>query len=213
MKKIAAKSLIGKRGRPPKAVSEGEFGAKSRILDTALRLFYRYGINSVGIDRIIEESEVAKMTFFKHFPSKTDLILSFLSARDEKYMNWVVSSLNDQLKSKNDKLNAIIEVMAQWFLQPDFRGCAFINTTAEVGPDKSAAKSLCLEHKKKLILFIAGVATESDIQSPLEFADQLVLIIDGATIRAQMDDPKNVLKSFRSASQRLIQSFQNEISK
>lgn len=200
-------TMLRKRGRPSKESAASEMSAKDRLIETALSLFYQYGIHSVGVDRIIAESNVAKMTFFKHFPTKRDLILEFLRVRDERYMQWFSSTLDSITKDKTKRLVACIDVIAIWFHDPKFRGCAFINTTAEVGAGETEEKILCVSHKERLREFLEKIANEADIKNSKELSDILVTVIDGATVRAQMNGPQAGEKALRDTANPIIEYY------
>src|SRR5215475_206873 len=101
--------------------------ARQRILGAADRLFYQNGIRAVGIDRIIAEAGVAKMTLYAHFPSKDDLILAVLRYREECVLGFFRSAIEKHEKRKQDRLRAFFSALKEWFESPGFRGCAFIN--------------------------------------------------------------------------------------
>lgn len=193
-----------KRGRPPADLG-GELCAKDKLLKTALQLFYRYGINSIGVDRIIAEAQVSKMTFFKHFPTKRDLILEFLKARDEQFSQWFKKTLESKLDNRRKRLPVAIEVIEAWFRSDDFRGCAFINTTAESGPEKNEEKSICLGHKIHFAKILEELASSDGIKNSKYIADQLVVAIDGATIRAQMDGSQAGILALRSLTSIILE--------
>lgn len=197
-----------KRGRPSKNLPEGQLSAKQKIIETALELFYQHGIHSVGVDLIIAEADVAKMTFFKHFPTKRDLVLAFLEHRDERYMQWVEATLKSITTNEKKQLAASIDVMAKWFRLADFRGCAFINTTAEVGLGGTEEKIICVSHKKRLSEYLADLAKKGSYRKPDVLADMLITVIDGATIRAQMEGPEPAIKAMKSACKILLEKYQ-----
>lgn len=205
-----SENQIRKRGRPPKQALDGESAAKNRIMETSLALFYQHGIHEVGIDRIIAESNVAKMTFYHHFSTKRDLIQAFLVLRDERYMNWVESTLDSITTDKRRRLAAMLEVMARWFRLPDFRGCAFINTTVEVGPEGQEEKIICVSHKKRLVGFISQVAKDAGYNQPHKLAENLVTVIDGATVRAQMEGPEAAIRTLNETAKILIKAYKPE---
>lgn len=204
-----AKTLVRKAGRPSKADGLNEPSAKQRIVETALLLFYKYGIHTVGVDRIIAESQVAKMTFFKHFPTKQDLVLEFLKVRDDRYMYWFAKTLTSITQDKKKQLNASIEVAERWFKDPQFRGCAFINTTADVGPGDQKEKIICVYHKRRLADFLQGLAEEAGYKNAKKLANQLLTIIDGATVRAQMDGPEAGITALRDCAKDILKSHQS----
>lgn len=193
----------GKRGRPP-ANLNGELCAKEKLIETAIRLFYRFGINSVGVDKIIAEAGVAKMTFFKHFPTKRDLILEFLKARCTQFISWFQNGVEANHSPEKSKLQTAVEVVELWFKHPDFRGCAFINTTAETGPEFNEEKLLCVNHKEILCSVLEQYAKEDGYQDPKKVAFQLVVAIDGATIRAQMDGYDSGVAALRSLTDLIL---------
>jgi AcrR family transcriptional regulator len=144
------------------------------------------------------------MTFFKHFPTKRDLILEFLKVRDERFSAWFNKTLETKLKPGKGKLSAAVETIGVWFNSPDFRGCAFINTTAESGPDKNEEKALCLGHKKHFAKILEELARQDGHQNAKIVADQLLIAIDGATIRAQMDGPQAGMTALNSLTEVIL---------
>src|SRR5262249_34366546 len=99
--------------------------ARQRILETADRLFYRDGIRAVGIDRIVAEANVAKMSLYKHFPSKDDLILAVLMYREEGTLAFFRSAIERYAKKAKSPLRAFFAALKEWFETPGFRGCPF----------------------------------------------------------------------------------------
>ncbi|MBY0554859.1 TetR/AcrR family transcriptional regulator [bacterium] len=201
--KNMAKVTPKKRGRPPTDLG-GELCAKDKLIETTLRLFYRYGVNSVGVDRIIAESNVSKMTFFKHFPTKRDLILEFLRVRDNRFVEWFNKTLEAKITNKKKRLGAAIEVIEVWFKSSDFRGCAFINTTAESGPDHNEEKTLCLGHKIHFAKILEALAVADGYKNSKMIANRLALVIDGATIRAQMEGPQAGIEALRNLTDLIL---------
>jgi AcrR family transcriptional regulator len=156
--------------------------ARDRILATALRLFYRDGLRATGIDRIIAESGVAKMSFYRHFPAKADLVRAFLAARHERWMSRFTEAV--ERRFEKDGLAALAGALAEWFADEDFRGCAFINTVAESGHEFP----LAIEHKRDLAAYVETLAKRLDLPSPARIAAKAMIVIEGAIIRAQMGE-------------------------
>ena len=156
--------------------------ARERILATALRLFYQDGIRATGIDRIIAESGVAKMSFYRHFPSKADLVRAFLAARHAYWMDWFTASVERRFGQEG--LAAIAAALSDWFAEADFRGCAFINTVAESGAEFPAA----IEHKRDLEAYIRSLAERLALPAPAETAAKAMILIEGMIVRAQMGE-------------------------
>ncbi|OKP01246.1 TetR/AcrR family transcriptional regulator [Xenorhabdus eapokensis] len=157
--------------------------ARERILKTSHMLFYRDGIRATGIDRIIKESEVAKVTFYRHFPSKNDLILAFLDYRHELWIRWFKESLQANINRYNSPIEALTDTLAEWFNSNEFRGCAFINTVIEIGKEQPQIIPLIQEHKKQMEQVIAS-SLPSELNGK-RLAQKFALLIEGAIIMMQ----------------------------
>jgi len=164
--------------------------AGERILLTAHQLFYREGIRATGIDRVISEAGVTKVTFYRHFPSKNDLILAFLDYRHQRWMKW----FSDTLQRHGGGLKALSPTLAEWFSNEDFRGCAFINSVAEVGPVLADVVKMTRRHKSDMTTAIAHLLPPSRYRR--QNAQAISLAVDGAIVRATIDEsPANALRA------------------
>ncbi|MGJ7502803.1 TetR/AcrR family transcriptional regulator [Variovorax sp. ZT5P49] len=165
--------------------------ARERILLTAHDLFYADGIRATGIDRVIAASGVTKVTFYRHFPSKDDLVRAFLDHRHGLWMSWFVDALGrlgaQQRIGDAQALLVLADAMAEWFANPVFRGCAFINSVVEVGSSVTGASDIAREHKREMVEVIAGLLPES-LEGPqrMAIAQAAALGVDGAIVKAQM---------------------------
>jgi AcrR family transcriptional regulator len=165
--------------------------ARERILLTAHDLFYADGIRATGIDRVIAASGVTKVTFYRHFPSKDDLVRAFLDHRHGLWMAWFVDALGrrgaQQRIGDAQALQVLADAMAEWFADPAFRGCAFINSVVEVGSSVAGASDLARAHKHEMVEVIAGLLPER-LAGPgrMAIAQAAALGVDGAIVKAQM---------------------------
>ncbi len=155
--------------------------ARDRILTTAHELFYREGIRATGIDRIIAQAGVTKVTFYRHFPSKNDLILSFLDYRHERWLTW----FKEALARHGNTVEAVSPALAEWLQSDDFRGCAFVNTVAELATDLPPVVDVAHSHKQDMVAVLAGLF--SGCPDAQVRAESLALALDGAIVRAQYD--------------------------
>ncbi|MGJ7904358.1 TetR/AcrR family transcriptional regulator [Lysobacter sp. 1R34A] len=156
--------------------------ARERILHTAHDLFYLEGIRATGIDRVIADSGVTKVTLYRHFPSKDALILAFLQYRHERWMTWFDAALRRHGGAPGHGAAALVPALAEWFAHPHFRGCAFINAVAEIGPVLPEANECARRHKRELAERIAALLPESadrDLR-----AAAIAQAFDGAIVRA-----------------------------
>ena len=159
--------------------------ARERILLTAHALFYRDGIRATGIDRVIAEAEVTKTTFYRHFPSKNDLIRAFLDYRHERWMTWFRDALARHGRAHKG-IAALLPTLAEWFERGDFRGCAFINSVSELGGDLSGVRDTALSHKQDMLEAIEGLLETSKRRSADAYV--VALAVDGAIVHAQFGE-------------------------
>ncbi|MES1976795.1 MAG: TetR/AcrR family transcriptional regulator [Pseudomonadota bacterium] len=157
--------------------------ARDRIMVTAHDLFYADGIRATGVDRIIAESGVAKLTFYRHFPSKDELVMAYLNYRHERWMAWFVDALGRHGATAGGGLQPLVKTMQEWFENPVFRGCAFINVVAEMGGSQPGMVALAQAHKDDMLRVIEGLLPERDAA----IASAAALAVDGAIVRAQTD--------------------------
>lgn len=161
--------------------------ARERVLLTAHALFYREGIRATGIDRVIAESGVAKVTFYRHFPSKNDLVVAFLEDRHRRWMTWFTDALQRHGSVILHKgLDALVPTLDEWFRDGSFRGCAFINSVGELGGAVPDVIALARRHKLEMAGVIANLLPPS--RSRKQDAEAAALAVDGAIVRAQYDD-------------------------
>lgn len=159
--------------------------ARQRILLTAHDLFYREGVRATGIDRIISESGVTKVTFYRHFPSKNDLITAFLAHRHEQWLAWFNQSLERHVAEQGNVLSALTSCLAEWFNDPHYRGCAFINTAVELADMLPESLNIARQHKEQMADAIARHLPAGPQQE--QQAAMLAMLIDGAIVKVQIE--------------------------
>jgi AcrR family transcriptional regulator len=183
MAKSATAKKSVKRGAP--AAQGAPEGARERILQTAHDLIYREGARAVGIDRIVAESGVAKMSLYRWFPSKDDLIVAVLEA-EARYV-WEIWNQNIERHrgSPLKQLRAQFESLAQVIAHPSTRGCAFLNVAVELADESHPAREVVRRHKAEVIEKVAELATAAGAKHPHALAEQLMLVADGAHASSQ----------------------------
>lgn len=156
--------------------------ARERILATAYRLFYREGIRATGIDKVIAEAGVTKVTFYRHFPSKDALILAFLDLRHRRWMDWFVDALDRHAAGSRRRV-AVVATVEEWLTADSFRGCAFINSVNEIGAELPEVYAIAARHKADMVAAIK--ATLPPGPNRARTAQALGVAIDGAVVQAQ----------------------------
>src|SRR5580765_5341320 len=135
--------------------------ARQRILESADRLFYQEGLRAVGIDRIIAEAGVAKMSLYKHFPSKDDLILAVLKYREEGVLEFFRSAMERHGKKAKHPLWAFFASLKDMFDLPGFRGCPFQNADVELADPSHAGTEFVRGHKQRFSEFVRVLVEET----------------------------------------------------
>ena len=182
--------------------ASGSRPARDRLLDAASELFYEQGVHTVGIDTIIERAGVAKASLYSAFGSKEELVRAYLEARHASRRATVLAemALHDDPRRK---LLALFDVLVTTVKQPEFRGCAFANASAESGPD-SAAAEVTRKAREWLLGVLAEQATALGVADPTDLARQLTLLYDGALAQSRLDRGPAAATAAKAAAQVLI---------
>ena len=184
---------------------------KEDIINTALKLFNSHSYNSIGVDRIISESGVAKMTFYKYFPSKEKLIEECLLQRN---INLQIS-LNETLAQCDqsnylEQIESIFKWYNAWFQSEDFNGCMFQKALEEVIKIYPSTLEPATQYKIWLTALIQNLLTHLDIRSPTHLATLIVSILDGITIQAHVNKNSVEMSEYWTRVEHLI-NFEKQI--
>jgi AcrR family transcriptional regulator len=164
-------------------------GARDRIVDTAYELFSRHGIRAVGVDRIVAESGVAKMSLYRHFASKDDLVLTFLQERERRWTNeWLRAEVEERGTTAAQRMLAIFDVFGEWFLIEDFEGCSFINVLLEFDDRANRMRQASVEHLGNIRAFLRELAAGAGAVDPAALAHQWHILMKGSIVAAGEGD-------------------------
>lgn len=159
--------------------------ARERILNTAKELFYEQGIRAVGIDTIIERSGVAKMTLYRHFPSKDDLIVAYLEELDRCHWAWFDAAIARHPGQPRRQLLDVFDALIDKLSVPEYRGCAFSNVVTEFPDASHPSRRVAHANAEKTRARLAALAREADAPNPEALGNQLALLLDGAYVMGQ----------------------------
>jgi AcrR family transcriptional regulator len=177
---------------------------RDHLVETAQRLFAEGGYHATGIDKVLAEAGVAKMTLYKHFKSKDELILAALRRRDETFRNWFMREVERRTPSPRARLLAVFDVLDDWFGSPRFNGCMFINAASEYGGSEHPIHAAACEHKRLLCAYLAELARAAGAQAADDLARQLLLLVEGATVTAQIECAAGAARHARAAAEVLV---------
>jgi AcrR family transcriptional regulator len=163
--------------------------ARERILDTAYDLFSRHGIRAVGVDRIIATSGVAKMSLYRHFRSKEALVLAFLQEREKRWtMEWLHAEASRRADDGAGRMLAIFDVFDEWFRQPDFEGCSFINVLLEFGEVGHPIRQATTGHLATIRGLVREFAEQAGVTDPEAVASKWHILMKGSIVAAGEGD-------------------------
>src|SRR5262245_3980680 len=178
--------------------------ARQRILETADRLFYQDGIRAVGIDRIIAEANVAKMSLYKHFASKDDLILAVLQHREEGVLEFFSSAMERHSKKAKKPLRAFFAALKDFLESPGFRGCPFQNAAVELADPVHAGTEFVRGHKQRFSEFLRGLVEQTVGKAGAKVAPAVGVLVEGAIITAVIQGNAHAADVARDAALKLV---------
>lgn len=179
-------------------------GAKERILATATKLFYARGISKVGVDLVVARAGVTKTSLYRHFPSKERLVAAFLARINDEWSVWLKTRVEDPSIHPRERLLVVFDALGEWFRTPAFRGCPFINTSAQVSDASSETAKAALMFKNGFRDYLLRLAREAKVRDPELLAEQLLLLADGAIVRAAMTSDAGAAAVARKAASALL---------
>ncbi|SFB75940.1 transcriptional regulator, TetR family [Nocardioides terrae] len=177
----------------------GRSGAatRARILAVANDLFYAHGIRATSADRIIDEVGITKVTFYRHFRTKSDLVVAYLEQQAAAERAWIES-----VRREGDpvgSLRSLATDIGAASCQPGFRGCAFINAAAEFSDPDDPVRSAVDAHRRWMLDVFAELASQAGADDVDAIAKQLMMLRDGAMVNGYLNDPASVAGSLGAA--------------
>ena len=171
---------------------------RERIIRTACELFARHGIRAVGIDTIVARSRVAKMTLYRHYPSKDELAMEFLRRRREFSRAWQAEVERRKLPPR-ESLLAVFDALDKWYRQPDYAGCPVVKTVLEVDAAGHPLRSAADEHFAAVRDFLHALAERAGLRDPDNIARQWHLLILGSVVAARAGDLDAAIRAKEAA--------------
>ena len=163
--------------------------ARERILEAAYELFSKRGIRAVGTEEVLAKAGVAKSTLYRHFPSKDELVLTFLHRREHRWTReFVLAEARRRGSTPRERLLAIFDVFDDWFHRDDFEGCSFINVLLEMGDLDSPLGKASAAHLEYIRSVVRTLAEEAGVQDPEAFAHSWHILMKGSIVAAGEGD-------------------------
>lgn len=178
--------------------------ARDVILETAADLFFREGFRAVGVDTIIERSGVAKMTLYRHFPSKDDLIVAYLRDTNDKFWAWFEDATAAYEGQPRDQLVAFFRALEGLVTAPQCYGCPFLNAVVDFPDHSHPGHQVSIEHKQAVRARFRQLAEQAGAHKPDHLGDHLFLLMDGAFMSVRMFGIDNPASRVSAAAESLI---------
>jgi len=184
MNKIA-KSNGQSRPRAPHKRGAGRPSARKRIFDTASELFYRRGIRAVGVETIVAEADTTKMSLYRNFPSKDELVAEWLREHDTRFWEPWEAMASRYPNDPRRQISAAFALLAKHVADPKARGCPMANAAVEITEKDHPARKVIETHKAKLRSRLLQICIRIGVAEPRFLADQLFLLMEGAQVTTQ----------------------------
>lgn len=181
-----------------------ELAPRKRLLVAADELFYAEGVHRVGIERVLERAGVSKATLYKAYGSKEELVRAYLMSKHEFIAENLVTAKDSEAPAR-DKILVVFDILGAMHAAPTFRGCPFVNASAE-SPDNGAAAAVSKIHRDWVRSLFEELATEAQLADVPGLVRRLVLLYDGASVAAQLDRDVDAARNAREAAAHMIEA-------
>lgn len=159
---------------------------EERLIAAGQRLFCRQGIHATGIARLLAEAGVSRKTLYERFGSKERLLHVVLEREGETWRTWFGRGLAATRGTPRERLLAAFDLLAEWFQQPNFYGCAFINAVAENDKIALPLRELAIAHREETNRLLLDLARQTGAAEPELLVEKLSMLIDGAIVTAMV---------------------------
>jgi AcrR family transcriptional regulator len=178
---------------------------KARILKAAADVFGRRGIHATGINEIVEAAGASKLTIYKNFGSKEGLVEAVLTDRTQRVRAWHNEAV-EQASPGREQILAVFELIARWYAEAGFRGCAMMNAATEDRGQDGAPRRLAREHLAFYRELFERLLTNAGAHDPERTARQLVVVLEGATLISAVDQDPGLGAEARVIVETLLES-------
>ncbi|MCL3820318.1 TetR/AcrR family transcriptional regulator [Aeromicrobium wangtongii] len=178
---------------------------RERILAAATEHYYAEGIRAVSADKLIAAAHVSKVTFYRHFPTKGDLVAAYLSARSEEEKSFIVAKRDELAGDPAGVLRWYAGAVGELSCSPGFRGCPFINAAAELPDGDHPGRRVIAEHRAWVVQQAAELLAELGVDDPATKAEQLMMLRDGAMVSGYVGRaPEQIATALVAAGRAII---------
>ncbi|MEV4757285.1 TetR/AcrR family transcriptional regulator [Micromonospora sp. NPDC049559] len=175
---------------------------RATILQAATRVLYERGLDGIGVAELCTRIGISKETLYRHFDTKDGLVEAVLEARSERTTRWLAEAAANAGDDPRDQLTAVFAALQQWYDEPDFRGCAMVNAATQ--HHVAAVRALTKRHLERYLDLLTGIASRAGAADPALLGRQLLILLEGATVVADHQDPVRAGEHARDAALALL---------
>jgi AcrR family transcriptional regulator len=195
--------MTSAEGEAPDSPTAARVPMRERIVEAATELFYAQGLRAVSAEKIIARVGITKVTFYRHFPTKDDLIVAYL----ERRAKWERDGMAQARQAATDAAG-VFQILAAAIgaesCRPGFRGCPFINAAAEYADPDHPVRRVVDAHRRWFTRAIEDLLGEIGVSDRARVADELVMLRDGAMVSGYLSDPAGVAAALGNAFRAVI---------
>ncbi len=181
--------------------------ARERILRAARRMFYERGIRAVGVEAVVSAAGVTKMSLYRHFASKDELVAACLAERIERFWRRWDESIAPHPDDSVARILALLDWVGRHATELGFRGCPMTNAAVEFPEPDHPGRRLAETHKRELRERLVKLATEAGAREPEILADGLLLLFEGSYASSQTFGPAGPARSALSIGRSLLEAY------
>lgn len=180
--------------------------ARDRIFAVAKDMFYQRGIRAVGVETIVAAAGATKMSLYRSFPSKDDLIVAYLKERDATYWRWWNEVMDAHAGNPRAQILALVDQVAKRSMRQGYRGCPFTNAAVEFPEPDHPGREVAAENKRELRTRLRNLAAAAGARDAKALGDQLFLMIEGIYASGQLLGVDGPAPAVVAAAEQLIAS-------
>src|SRR6516162_934405 len=177
---------------------------RDHLLAVAQRMFCESGFHAVSVDAILEEAGVARMTLYKNFGSKEDLIVATLKREDTMFRQWLASAIEARSSHPKDRILGLFHALRDRFASDGYYGCAFIRASIEYPAPAHPIHRAAQAHKEMIRSYLRGLAAEVEGADPVTLCEQVYLLFEGAITASQLHGEAWPAEYARQAAEKLL---------
>jgi AcrR family transcriptional regulator len=185
------------------ATSRSDGSVRDRLLEAANELFYQEGVRSVGIDRVLDRAGVAKASLYDTFGSKDELVRAYLEKRSMTRRERIAQRIAQHTEPRA-RLLSVFDLLHEIVSEPTFRGCAFVNASAEGPRGESAIRKVCADQRRWVRDLFTELARDAGARDAERLGRRLALLYDGVMTGGSMDAEASVAGEAKGIAETLL---------